>query len=314
MTSFRRAGIRGVIFVLLWAVSNAAAQERAPALASPPSNKTTAPRIVREANRLLLDEKPAEALDEYRKARTLRPDAREIAFGEGLAYYRLGEYDQAREAFNRAAGGVADRLADDALYSLGTCDHSEALAAQDPKAALGKLESAMRNYQSVLADRPDHPAAKDANLKAASYWRQLKQQMQQQQQQQQQNSDQNKDEQQNDQQQQQNADQSKDQQDKQQQEQNQNQDQQSQQQQQQQAGQDQKKDQQEQKEQQQQSADKDQEQKDQQMQKQQAEKEDVSREQAERKLREMMQALRDRKKLRREEVKSPPYRPSEKDW
>jgi TolA-binding protein len=316
-----RAGIRGVIFVLIWAASNAAAQQRAPVPASSPSNTTSptqntnAPRIVREANRLLLDEKPAQALDEYQKARALRPDAREIAFGEGLAHYRLGEYDQAREAFNRASGGVADRLADDALYSLGTCDHSEALAAQDPKAALGKLENAMRNYQSVLADRPDHPAAKDANLKAASYWRQLKQQLQQQQQQQQQNSDQNKDQQQDDEQQQQNADQNKDQPDKQQQEQNQNQDQQSQQQQQQQqAGQDQKQEQQEQKEQQQQSADKDQEQKDQQMQKQQAEKEDVSREQAERKLREMMQALRDRKKVRREEIKSPPYRPSEKDW
>ena len=265
------------------------------------SKQASAPHLVRQANRLLLDDKPAEALGEYEKAEALRPDAREIAFGEGLARYKLGEYDKARDAFNRAAGGAADALADDALYSLGTCDHAEALAAQDPKAAVSKLESAMRDYQNLLSHRPDHPAARDANLKAASYWRQLKQQLQQQQQQQQ-NSDQEKDQNQDDQQQQQQQD--NDQKD-QQQEQDESKQQQSQQQ----------DSLQEQKQQPQQSADNEQSQKEEQMQQQQAEQKDDSREQAERKLREMMQALRDRKKLRRDEViKTPAYRPSEKDW
>jgi len=273
------------------------------------SKQASAPHLVRQANRLLLDDKPAEALGEYEKAEALRPDAREIAFGEGLARYKLGEYDKARDAFNRAAGGAADALADDALYSLGTCDHAEALAAQDPKAAVSKLESAMRDYQNLLSHRPDHPAARDANLKAASYWRQLKQQLQQQQQQQQQNSDQNKDQNQDEPQQQQDSEQNKDQQDQQQ---DQNQEHQSQQQQQ--ADEQQEKEQQEQKQQQQQSADKEQQQKEEQMQQQQAEEKDDSREQAERKLREMMQALRERKKLRREEIKTPAYRPTEKDW
>ncbi len=265
--------------------------------------KQNATQIVREANRLLLDQKAREALDKYQEAQTIKPDAREIAFGEGLANFRLGEFDKAREAFNRAAGGAADGLADDAMYSLGTCDHAEALATQDPNQSLAKLESAMRNYQGVLADRPEHPAAREANLKAASYWRQLKQQLEQQKQEQQQNSDQNKDEQNNEQQQQQ--DQKPD--DQQQKEDSEQQQQQSQQNQDQEQNEEQK---------QQQSADEQKEPKEQEQeeQQQQTKEENVSREQAERKLREMMQALRDRKKLRREEVKAPVYRPSEKDW
>lgn len=292
-----------VLLVFGWITSLAIAYgapslpaDAAPVQKTTPKNES-APRLVREANRLLLSDKPTEALSEYQKAESIKPDAREIAFGEGLAHYKLDEYDKARDAFNRAAGGAGDGLADDALYSLGTCDHAEALAAKDPKAALGKLESAMRSYQGVLADRPEHLAAKDANLKAASYWRQLKQQMQQQQQQQK-DSDQNKDKKENEQkqEQQQQQDQKQNEQEQQQQEQ---------------AKQD---DKQQKDQQQQQSADKDEQKQSEQAEQQKAEQEDVSREQAERKLREMMQALRDRKKLRREEVKSPPYRPTEKDW
>ena len=42
--------------------------------------------------------------------------------------------------------------------------------------------------------------------------------------------------------------------------------------------------------------------------------EEVSREQAERKLREMMQALRERKERRRHPARLMPVRPVEKDW
>ncbi len=270
-----------------------------------PPAATNAPRLVREANELLLGDKPAEALRTYEQAQSLKPDAREIAFDQALAHYRLGEYDKAREAFTRAAGGAADALADDALYGLGTCDHAEALTAKEPKDAVSKIENAMRNYQSVLGNQREHTTARDANLKAASYWRQLKQQLQQQQQQQNQdnqNKDQNDEQKQDQQQQQQDQQQQseKNQQDREQQQQQAKQDQQKQQ----------EKQEQEQKE-QQASAQKE----DRQEQKQAEEqKEEASRDQAERKLREMMQAMRDRKKHRREETKTPTYRPTEKDW
>jgi tetratricopeptide (TPR) repeat protein len=98
--------------------------EAEPQLQQQPPAGTNAPKLVREANELLLNDKPAEALRTYEQAQLLKPDAREIAFDQALAHYRLGEFDKAREAFTRAAGGTADALADDALYGLGTCDHA----------------------------------------------------------------------------------------------------------------------------------------------------------------------------------------------
>lgn len=266
---------------------------------TPVAPSKSAPKLVREANELLRSDKAAEALSAYDEAAKLRPDAREIAFDQALARYRLGEFDQAREAFNRAATGASDALADDAVYGMGAIDHAQALAATDPKEALSHVENAMRNYQTVLGNHPDHSAARDANLKAASYWRQLKQQMQQQQQQQQQD--------------QQNQDQKEEQQEEQQQQEQQSQEKQEQQQQQ--ESRSQQEQEQEQEQQQQQNEQQEQkEQKEQKEQQAQAEKEDDSQEQAERKLREMVQAMRDRKKHRKEDTRPPAFRPAEKDW
>lgn len=257
-----------------------------------PPKRSSAPRLVREANELLRSDNPAEALKTYDEAARLRPDAREIAFDQALAHYRLGQFDEARESFQKAAVGASDLLADDAMYGLGAIDHARALSATEPKEALAHVENAMRNYQTVLGNHPEHAAARDANLKAASYWRQLKQQLEQQQQQQQPSDSENQDQQEQNQQQQSQEQQPQDQQQQQQQ-----QSEQQQQQEQTQASQDQ------------------QESKPQEQQEQmaQAQEEDNSQEQAERKLREMIQAMQDRKKHRKEDVK-PTFRPAEKDW
>lgn len=265
---------------------------------------TSAPKAVREGNLLLKAGDAASALEHYRQAETLKPNAREIAFDRGLGHYALGQFDQAREAFEKAAGGEGDALADDAVYSAGASDHAEALAkAAEPQLALSKLESAMQQYQSVLSRRPEHQTARDANYKAASTWRTLKQQLEQQQQQesndpQDPNEDGEKQE-------------NQEQQPSQQQQENEKKEQQSAQNQEQQK-------QEQQSEQKQSSSAEEQEKKEEQSKEAQAqqkeEKEQVSREQAERKLREMMQALRDRKKLRPEEVRKVPISPVDKDW
>lgn len=281
-----------VLGSLTAAVYAQAEQKPAPAARS-------APKLVRQGNDLLLGDKPAEALRAYGQAEALRPDSREIAFDQALAHFRLGQLDEAREAFRNAAAGAADKLADDAQYGLGTCDHAEALASEDPKNAVSKLENAMRQYQEVLAANPDHAAARDANFKAASYWRQLKQQEQQPQPQQGEN---NQDQDQQDQQQsQQNEQQQQEQ--TQQDESKQSQEQQTQ-------------SQQDQEEQESESARNQEQQEQTQQQEQQAsqDKEEASREQAERKLRELMQAMRDRKKHRKDEPEPLRYRPVEKDW
>ncbi len=255
-----------------------------PEQTGPEFRELDAPQAVRKGNTHLTNGQPDKALEAYRYAEELEPDAREISFVEGLAHYDLKEFDAAREAFRRAALGN-DSLADDALYSLGVSDHAEALAniEGNPQAALGLLEGAMRQYHDVLQRQPEHAATRDANFKAAHMWRQLKQQMEQQQQQQEQDQDQeendeDKEKQQQDQQQGQNEE------DQEQQESDDSQ---------------QPQDEQQQEQQQQSQADK---------------QEQVSREQAERRLREMMQAVRDRKKRRREQVPNVRIAPVDKDW
>ncbi|MFH1108928.1 MAG: tetratricopeptide repeat protein [Planctomycetota bacterium] len=264
----------------------------------------SAPKAVREGNLLLKAGDAASALEHYRQAETAQPNAREIAFDRGLGHYALGQFDEARQAFEKAAGGAGDALADDAVYSAGACDHAEAFAGgANPKAVLSKLENAMQRYQSVLSRRPEHQAARDANYKAASLWRELKQKLEQQKQQQQQQNDQQDQNQQDQNQEQQQPSEQQKENEQQEQQSAQNQEQQSQ----------------EQQAEKQQSASAEQkdnqdEQSKEAQAKEEEQKEDVSREQAERKLREMMQALRDRKKLRREDVKKIPISPVDKDW
>jgi len=314
------------------------------AQASAPANSTTPPprppemlkphEAVHRGNELLEKNDPKAALDEYENAEKSMPEAREIAFDEGLAQHALGNDDQARSSFGKAMADPPDALSDDALYSLGAIDHTEALAPSgDPKQKLSKLESAMEKYQEVLTHRPDHAEARDANRKAATYWRQIKQQLEQQKQQQQsKNDDQNKDEKQ-DQKHADNQDQNQkpDQKKNQQQQQAQKQDDQSQQQQsdQSQSADQQKKDQQQQsaqakeddkkdpKDSQQAQALKSDEKKDDQKQEDQKQSEDqtamTTREQAERQLREMMQAMQERNKLHREDA-TPMAPARSKDW
>lgn len=244
-----------------------------------------APQAVRQGNSHLSNGQPDKALEAYRYAEELEPDAREISFVEGLAHYDLKEFDAAREAFRRAALGN-DSLADDALYSLGVSDHAEALTNIEGnlQAAVGLLEGAMRRYHDVLQRQPEHAATRDANFKAAHMWRQLKQQLEQQQQQQEQDQDQEENDEDKDQQQQDQQQEGQNEEDQEQQESDDSQ---------------QPPDEQQQEQQQQSQADK---------------QEQVSREQAERRLREMMQAVRDRKKRRREQVPNVPIAPVDKDW
>lgn len=341
-----RTRIACCIMLSLLVSASVAQEPAAPVAAAPtPPKKQASPQTSRNTraigpnvdaydavdrgNRLLKAGDAKDALPLYQHAAKLKPDAREIAFAEGLSHYHLGEYDEARKYFDEASLGHTDALADKALYSAGASYHEEALAAakNDPKAAISNLENAMQRYQSVLAHDPNFKEARDANYKAGHTWRQIKKLMKQQQKQQQQNGDkknkddQKKQDQKKDQQNQQQKNQNKkdqkqqDQQQKQQQQQDQKQqDQQQQQQSADQKKQDQQSESDEQKK-EQQSAQKQDEQKDESQKKQKKlTEQDVSREQAERKLREMMQAQRQREKQRAKKVVPLPPESVDKDW
>jgi len=309
----RRCDFKGLCHALIavLAVSPAAiADEKVP----PPVR--SASQAVRNGNERLRQGDAEGALQQYDEAEKLKPDAKEIAFDQGLSYFKLGRFDEARQSFEEAAESENDELSADALYGAAAVDHAQAFAESgQPRQALSKLESAMQKYQDLLARRPDHPLSRDANYKAASLWREIKRQLEQQQQQSSDQKEQNNDEKkerqssseeqkESDEQQEQNQGESSQQREQQE---KQNQEKQSQDQQSQEQDQEQKSESSESKESEEQSA---------QEQKPSAaeQEEQVSREQAERKLREMMQAIRDRKKNRREEPQKVPVSRVEKDW
>lgn len=265
----------------------AAGEERA----SSELERLDAHDTVHQGNQWLRDGRSRDALEAYHHAEALRPDSPEIAFAKGLAHLELDEFEEGRTDFQRAATLAEGRLSDDALYSLGAADHRQAIQSleSNPQAALSLLESAMRHYHDVLSRRPDHKAAREANFKAAAMWQRLKEQLQRQKQQQ--------------------ADTGKDKEQKNQSEQQENQRQQK----------------------NEDATEKpdnprqaDQKQPDSPEESpdnrpaentaQRNKQEDVSREQAERRLREMMQAIRDRKKIRRPPAEPVPMAPVEKDW
>jgi len=279
------------------------------------AGQLSAREAVREGNQQLLEGNAPAALDAYRHAHDLRPDVLEIPFVQGLGHYALKEYDEAKAAFEKAATSKNRALADDALYSVGTCYHAEALeSTADPELAIQKLENALQRYQSVLASQPEHEAARDATVKAASLRRQIRQMLEQQQQQQKSECDNPKegDEKQEDQQENQSSQQNDEQkQDDQQQQQQQSDESEEQQQNQQEAGQQDK--QQEEEMQQADAGEQDEEQQDQQMSEAQ-QQEDASQEQAQRRLRELMQAMREREKQRRATPQPHRVTPVDKDW
>jgi len=276
----------------------------------PVANKS-AHEVVAEGNRLLRAGDAESALQAYEQARKLAPDAPEIPFVEGLAHFKAKRYEEARSAFNKAAKAKNPALANDAQYSLATCDHAQALETQeDPKAAISHLESAMQQYHGVLSNDPNHKAARDANVKAANLWKQLKQQAQQQQQQQQEgdeNKDKKDDQEKKDQQKQDQNQEQKEKQDQQDQQKQESEDQQQQ-------KNDQQKEGEEEKEQKKESGEQEQNEQTPQEESQAQQEEKASQEQAERRLREMIQAMQQRKKARPQKVEKIPVRPTDKDW
>lgn len=285
-------------------IAPAAAQ--APPKDQPPSEPVaesfgdlSARAAVREGNAKLLEGDAVTALEAYSHAEELRPDAPQISFAQGLAHLAQKDFDAARDAFRAVAASDNERLANDALYSLGASYHIEAMEnAENPEQAVERLESAMARYREVLASAPNHAAARESDYKAASMRRQLKQLLEQQQQQQEQDQQGDQEEQDEDQQQS----------DQEQQEGDQQQDQEQQ-------SSDQKQEERDQQQEQQsgdESNEESEEEKQQQAQK--SEEEEISREQAERQLREMMQAIRERQKKRKSNVQKVRLPPVERDW
>jgi len=109
--------------------------------------------LVEQGNRAFAAGKFDEAIAAYERAAAQAPQAAEIDYNRGAAYYRKGDYAKARECFEQAAArATAPDLQARSRMGLGNCTFREAEAAppQDPQQGLQALERAAGLYEEAL--------------------------------------------------------------------------------------------------------------------------------------------------------------------
>jgi Ca-activated chloride channel family protein len=100
----------------------------------------------------------------------------ELLHDRAAAHFKLGQRDEARELWVRAAGLRDEKFEAAARYNLGNCDYADALQAvqqQNAQGVLELLDRAMRQYRDALQLDPELLPAR-ANLELAA---QLKKQI-----------------------------------------------------------------------------------------------------------------------------------------
>jgi Ca-activated chloride channel family protein len=124
--------------------------------------------LLAEGNDLLEAGRWQEALESFQQAEVSLPDSPVLAYDEAIAYYRLGDYEKARQQLQRALATRDVRLEAKAKYNLGNCAYAEALALQaSPQQAIDRLRQAINHYRDALAiDANDDDAR--ANIEMAT--------------------------------------------------------------------------------------------------------------------------------------------------
>jgi Ca-activated chloride channel family protein len=168
------------------------------ALALPVRAAERSPReLVADANKLLKTGEFQKALDAYKSAEVTLPEAPELAYNQGVAYYKLKDYSKAREHLQKALATRDLALEARAKYNLGNCAYAEALQKlSDLQAAIDGLRQAINHYRDALEVNPQDDDAR-ANIEMAQLLiKDLLDKQKQQQEQQKQDQDQKQDEQQ----------------------------------------------------------------------------------------------------------------------
>lgn len=141
--------------------------------------------LIRQGNGHFAAERYAEALEAYEQVGD-EADERivaELLHNRAAAHFKLGQFDDARELWVRAASLKDAPFEATARYNLGNCDYADALKAleaQDAGSALELLDRALQQYQDALRLDPERLDAR-ANLELAAL---LKEQIEEQAQQQ----------------------------------------------------------------------------------------------------------------------------------
>ncbi len=107
------------------------------------------------------------ALEGFRDAEVSFPESSELAYNRGVALYRLGDWDGAKEAFASALSTRDSALEQKAKYNLGNCAYSQALQKlTDYAGAIEDLRRAINYYRDALELDPTDQDAR-ANIETA---------------------------------------------------------------------------------------------------------------------------------------------------
>ncbi len=172
----------------------------------PSGDGRSARELIDAAQQAMTAERFQDALDLYRQAGALLPDAAEIPYNMGVAAYRAGELERALALFDKARTLAADpAMQARSAYNLGTSSAQQAVWSRtaDPAIAQAQmadatesLKTALDRFRDAIAMNPDD---EDARANGELAWRWLKQLEQLQDQMQQQGDQQDQDGQQQDQ-------------------------------------------------------------------------------------------------------------------
>lgn len=150
----------------------------APVWAATPSG------LVREGNEAFQGENYDEALKLYKQAEKQRPDSAEIAFNQGAAMYRKGNYPAAAQRFTEAAQRAKDaRLSALAEYNLGNTRFQQAEQERegDLKESVKKVRESVGHYREAVRLDPSHRQSAENLEMARVYLKTLLEEQQQQQ-------------------------------------------------------------------------------------------------------------------------------------
>lgn len=131
------------------------------------ADESAAWKLVEQGNAALTAGDHDAALQAYDQADGLLPDSPPIRYNKGLAHYRKGEFDKARDLFNEALSTRDLELEAAAHFNLGNCAYSQALAKQQNfDEAINLATQAIGSYRRTLELTPDDRDAK-ANIETA---------------------------------------------------------------------------------------------------------------------------------------------------
>ncbi|MDR1759459.1 MAG: tetratricopeptide repeat protein [Fibrobacter sp.] len=105
---------------------------------------------INDGNKLFAAEKYEEALEEYLKAREAEPSNFWVMYNLGDAYYRLGNYEKAKEEFAFALRSPDSSLASKAAYNLANTHFRIGEANSEPSARIASYREAAAYYKKAI--------------------------------------------------------------------------------------------------------------------------------------------------------------------